>query len=337
MTLLDRYLHEVGRHLPRSRRDDILAELRSSLLDRLEDLAGDAPVEEDMVQLLHEMGPPREVAASYYPDGQYLIGPTLYPLFKMTVTIWLLVSLGAQLIAWLVAILIGGETLADFGTPWAILNSVPVTLGIVVIIFAILQRMEVRPEMKRETWDPRSLPQPSSGAPVKRGERIVGIVVGVIFLGIFTAYPERIGIYNLSDGSFWGNPVLGKYLTWISLSIIAGIGVDLYLIWHGVWDWAARLAKIGSNIVSMVILSLLFQAHNTWLAARGVGPLLSTLDRLGAEADLLTQIWGMQLFRLGIGIALLVITIESVALGVRLVVGLLGSKTDLVYVALGKR
>ena len=336
MKLLERYLYEVGRHLPRKRRDDILAELRSSLLDRLDDRAAGQPAEQDVVDLLREMGPPRDVAASYFPEGQYLIGPTLFPLFKMVATIAVLATMGAQLLAWLLALLIGGETLSGLGAPWEILNSVPMTLGIVVIVFAILQRMEVRPELDRDTWDPRTLPQPSSGAPVKRGERIAGIVVGIIFLGIFTAYPDRIGIYNLSDGSFWGNPVLGGYLTWISLSIILGIGVDLYLIWRGVWDTAGRLAKISSNIVSLVILSLLFQAHNTWLAARGVGTLLDSLDQLGANPDLFTQVGGMQIFRLGIGVALLVIAIETVVMGVRLVYSLLRERNEIVPLVMGK-
>ena len=77
MDLIDRYIAEVGRYLPAKNRADIQAELRSSLVDNLEARAGENPSEEDTAQVLKEFGPPRKVAASYWPEGQYLIGPRL--------------------------------------------------------------------------------------------------------------------------------------------------------------------------------------------------------------------------------------------------------------------
>ena len=64
MNLLDRYIHEVGRYLPRKKRGDIQAELRSSIVDSLEDRFGPDPEESQVVELLQELGKPREVAAS---------------------------------------------------------------------------------------------------------------------------------------------------------------------------------------------------------------------------------------------------------------------------------
>jgi hypothetical protein len=83
MNLLDRYIQEVGRFLPRVKRRDIQAELRSSLVDTLEDRFGKEQSDDQVAELLKEFGNPREVAASYHPQGQYLIGPGLYPLFTM--------------------------------------------------------------------------------------------------------------------------------------------------------------------------------------------------------------------------------------------------------------
>ncbi|GAF71800.1 unnamed protein product, partial [marine sediment metagenome] len=96
MSLIDRYVYEVGRHLPRKNRSDIQVELRSSLIDALEDRAGREPTEAEIVELLKEFGPPKVVAASYYPEGQYLIGPPLYPLFRLLAGIVLAAVLGAQ-------------------------------------------------------------------------------------------------------------------------------------------------------------------------------------------------------------------------------------------------
>ena len=76
MELIDRYVYDVGRYLPRKNRADIQAELRSLLMDTLESRVKGEPSEEDVVALLKEFGPPEKVAASYWPEGQYLIGPT---------------------------------------------------------------------------------------------------------------------------------------------------------------------------------------------------------------------------------------------------------------------
>ncbi|MCK4724290.1 MAG: hypothetical protein KAT29_00735, partial [Anaerolineales bacterium] len=98
MNLIDRYIYAVGRQLPRKNRADIQAELKSTLIDTLEARSEGEPSEEQVVALLTEFGPPEKVAASYWPESQYLIGPKLYPLFRMSLGIALLVFVIVQLV-----------------------------------------------------------------------------------------------------------------------------------------------------------------------------------------------------------------------------------------------
>jgi hypothetical protein len=67
MNLIDRYITEVGKHLPRKNRADIEAEIRSTLEDMLEERTqGEGPADEAAIMnLLKEYGSPREVAATY--------------------------------------------------------------------------------------------------------------------------------------------------------------------------------------------------------------------------------------------------------------------------------
>ena len=81
MELIERYVNDVGRRLPKKQRDEVRRELRSALLDAVEPSEGE-PSEADVVAALTRMGPPETVAASYRPADQYLIGPELYPDFK---------------------------------------------------------------------------------------------------------------------------------------------------------------------------------------------------------------------------------------------------------------
>src|SRR5512147_2725667 len=93
MNLIDKYIAEVGKHLPRKNRADIEAEIRSTLEDMLDERtqgkgpADKGPVDEATVmELLKEYGSPREVAATYQ-IHQYLIGPRLFPIFEMVLRI----------------------------------------------------------------------------------------------------------------------------------------------------------------------------------------------------------------------------------------------------------
>ena len=64
MNLIDRYIAEVGKHLPRKNRADIEAEIRSTLEDMLEERkqAHGAVDDAMVIDLLREYGAPRKVA-----------------------------------------------------------------------------------------------------------------------------------------------------------------------------------------------------------------------------------------------------------------------------------
>ncbi len=88
MELVERYLYAVGKKLPMKKRKDIVNELRSLIMDNLDDRAkGDNPTEDEITQVLMEMGAPAEVAKRYRTGPQWLIGPELFDVYKMVVSI----------------------------------------------------------------------------------------------------------------------------------------------------------------------------------------------------------------------------------------------------------
>jgi hypothetical protein len=320
MSLIDRYVHEVGRHLPRENRIDIQAELRSLLIDALEDRAGSDPTEAEIVALLKEHGPPRAVAASYHPEGQYLIGPALYPLFRLVTGIVLAAVVGAQLLAWGVAAFVAQDPINPLNALSGLLNAIPSAVGSVVIVFAILQRFEVRPDVEKDVWDPQSLPKIDEAERVKRGERIFGIVMSILILVVLVFFPQWIGFVRFPGGEFFANPVISQYIVWISLAIVAGVGLDIYLLWQRRWTLPTRLAKIALNLLSITILILLIQGHTAWLADHGGGGgWITAFEQLIENLDGGFQIIGMQGFRLAFGVALIVNTIETLVMGYRMV------------------
>lgn len=317
MNLIDRYVREVGRHLPRKNRADIQAELESLLIDSLEDRVPGEASEEDVIDLLKEFGPPEKVAASYWQEGQYLIGPRLYPFFRMVVGIVMVVFVAVQLVLLGVGLVFSQTPLPTAGWVAEFFGSLFGAFGIIVLVFAVLQRFGVQPQIDDEEWDPRNLPKDAEDDPISVGGTIIETAFGFILIAILLFLPDRIGVFTSLGGEFHPNPVLQANLPIVILSILLGIGLDLILLWRGRWNLFTRLAKIGVNLFVIFVLYQLVIEHTAWLAAHNASGFFETLEAFpqGAppSAESL-QLMVMQAFRLAFGVALIVLVIETLSL-----------------------
>lgn len=325
MELIDRYVYEVGRHLSRKNRADIQVELKSTIADTLEDRVEGEPTQEDVVQVLKEFGPPQQVAASYWPQGQYLIGPSLFPLFRMVVGIAISVFVIVQLVLFGIAVVFNQEVLTFldvldiFG---GLIGSVFTAFSIIVIVFAILQYFDVKPDTEDEEWDPNQLPQVEETETVSRGGMVAEITFSLVIIAFLLFLPDKIGVVLNPFSEIILNPVIGNYIPLIIVSIMLGLFVDVIVLWRGRWETGSRLAKIGTNLFSIYVLIVLLSGHNAWLAEQGAGGFFSFLEMLD-EITISNQesvlIIGMHAFRLAFSIALIVISIETIALVYKLI------------------
>ena len=88
MDLVNEYLRAVAALLPKAQRDDIIAELRDTILTRIEEREGDLgrPLTDDEIEaVLREVGHPVVIAARYAEGPQHVVGPTLYPYWLFVV------------------------------------------------------------------------------------------------------------------------------------------------------------------------------------------------------------------------------------------------------------
>lgn len=319
MELIERYLYEIKRHLSYKNRDDIIKELRSALTDELDNQYGPNPTPEQAAEVLKEFGSPQVVAARYHPEGQYLIGPALYPLFQMVAGIAISAVIGAQIIAWLVASFFGEKPASALSTASNLYNGALIALGWVVIVFMILQRFDVRPGEKDKPWDPASLPPVAEKEDVKRVERVIGIIVTVIILSILSWSQGKIGMYTKPGGTFYEDPVIAQYFIWICASILVTIGLDVYLLWQGRWTKVSRWVQVGLNLLKIVVLALLISGHQAWLQSHGVSGFQSGLDIITSDIENNGQIMLMIGFWFGLIVGLIVTVVESVVMVVKLV------------------
>ena len=300
MNLIDRYVTEVGKHLPRKNRLDIEAELRSTLEDMLEDRSQQTgrPADEALAEeLLQEYGTPRKVAATYQ-THPYLIGPRMFHLYTLVLKIVLFaVTLGLT-IATIVSLVTSNLTtpeimqapLINFAT--GLVSALVAAFGNVTLVFAILERLLPESEFeKEEKWTPAELTKEPDPGQVKIGDMIASIVFTVAALMIFNFYPQIVGIWNNTNGA-WAqiaglSDAFFRYLPWINLSGVLTIALDIWLLRQGTWRAVTRWMYIGLEVVNIGIATAML---------RGPSLLSFYEDAVASEVgNILTKIFGMMI------------------------------------------
>ncbi|NPV56647.1 MAG: hypothetical protein HPY76_08260 [Anaerolineae bacterium] len=314
--LLDRYIYHVGQELPRKRRADIEAEIRSLLEETLENRAAESgqPIDDDLVaQVLREFGSPEKVAEGYR-EPHYLIGPVYYPLFTLVLKIVSAV-LGGLALARL-GFDIGTQAISPAQVPQAILNSLLEFVGgfltafaNIVIVFALLDRYGPKKDDEGSTWNPRKLEKRPANEKVNPVLTIIAIVMTIIVIVLLNFYPGVIGIYNNHNG-VWSyrpifTPLFFTYVPFLTVLLAADIIKNLLLLrmratttairWYeivldiaGIAFWVIVLSSDpiiqpnlmqNAEIMTEPVLRMMFENMATWVIALVI--VVSSIDLIG--------------------------------------------------------
>jgi hypothetical protein len=297
MELIDRYIAEVGKDLPRKNRLDIEAEILSALEDMLRERSQKTgrPVDEEMVvEILKEYGAPRKVAASYHSES-YVIEPhmlrsfmtvlqVVLPILAVVSLVRMGIALGQVALTFekvFEAVFLG---IADFlGTAFA-------ALGSILVLFVIVQRFLPEFRAKDEHWDPRNLPYATTRNRVEIGSTVLEIFGSILALVLFNFFPQVISIgYNargiwtvgflaiatgkamittiLSDAFFQYLPILTGL--W-ALTIL----FDAALLRRGRWETWSRWISFGLKVMIITLAGIMVS-----------GPALLVVDANSLLAD----------------------------------------------------
>ena len=260
MKLIELYLDEIRHQLPPKNREDIVKEIRSVLMDMIEDRnshPGQTPEEETIKAVLNEFGSPQKVARQYGAKNQ-LIGPRIYPIYLQVLKIVLIVVAALNVLGLVVAII--GQSGIDPNMFEAILeivgglfSSLFTAFGIVTLSFALIERTspeDWRAEAEQE-WSPEDLYQKEDQERVKVTGLAIEITMTLVFIALINFFLDRVGIYYLSDSTWVSAPILNdnflRYIPWITAYAVLDIILNLYLIRKGYWDKPASAAKIFIN------------------------------------------------------------------------------------------
>lgn len=225
MELVERYLQAIGQYLPADSRSDILAELRSELLEQMDARAAEwgRPLDEaDVAALLKVHGRPEAIALRYLPQRS-LIGPAVFPFYMWTLRralpLVLLVYALGNLATFAFAPQDGHLAAHIVG---AVFRLVPVLFmfwGTVTIVFAVIDYWRTKPAAQThlEQWDPLKLPalKPERAKQKSFAAHVTALVVHVVWMLYVLAIPEHPFL------------ILGP-----GAAVMRSIGVGLAPVWH---------------------------------------------------------------------------------------------------------
>lgn len=350
MNLIDIYVTEIGRQLPGKNRSDIETELRSILQDMLDERSRKTgtPIDDaQILQVLQEYGSPEKVAASYRGE-RYLIGPKLYPAYIKVLQIVLpiigvlaLVGLGLSLLPMDTIIgagiaepiksglssflkVIGEATSSFFG-------SVISALGVITLIFALLERFA--PDFKTDAgqWEARSLLKISPPDKIKPVELIVEIFFSGLAILVFNFFPQIIGFTaSLNSLLETGSlelvnfvPLLSeaffRYVPYLTILWAMTIVLNSLLFARGRWEvWSRWLSMAVKGLGIVIAVVMLFGP--SLIAASVDLPFLDTL----ASGD------GSSIFMSGLNLSV------RLALFVSIVVGSVELVKSLIHIFQGR-
>ena len=111
MQLLERYLQAVKFWLPQEQKEDIIAELSDDIrsqIDEKESELGRKLNEVELECILKQRGRPIFVANRYLPQ-EHLIGPVLFPIYRLVLKIVMLCYVVPWTVTWIVLLIVNSS------------------------------------------------------------------------------------------------------------------------------------------------------------------------------------------------------------------------------------
>ncbi|AIO18586.1 hypothetical protein KQ51_00706 [Candidatus Izimaplasma bacterium HR1] len=266
MELLDRYLKQIERYLPFKDRKETIKELRSLILDQVDELVSQGLDQEKVLfNVITDMGEPREVASNYNESGPMIskeMEPILLLVFKIVSITLPLAVLFANALDFVFEY--PNFTIMEFlldsayNIPTA-LYSLLVGYGFIFIIFYLIERF-VKPkfEVQKIEFNPNLLPKiPGKDFEVSIFGAIIGILATCLALYLFNLNPGLIAIYFEGDRLPLFNDNFDKVLIFMNIGWFTSIILYSYYIYKRRKTITSKTVELIHTIYSGAIMILL--------------------------------------------------------------------------------
>ena len=270
MELIERYVHKVASGLPRRTREDVREELRSLLLESLAERGREQgrPEDEEMAAaLLREFGKPEEVAMRYH-EPRYLIGPKLYSAYMFVVLLVLGIMAGIVIAAKLLT----GRL--DWSLPTALVELALTNVGLLTVIFAVIERVEARKGTQEKEWDPMKLEAVKDHDKVDIAGHVFGMWMLVALAFVFNVRFEWVDFLFRDEFAF--------FIPLLNLVWAADFALSFVLLQRGRWDLQLRWMDLAIGAGGLLVLgAILYMTPFTAMGRLFVRPVIAVIAVIG--------------------------------------------------------
>ncbi len=280
MKYIERYIYAVTHYLPEKDREEVGRELKSNIEDMLQ---GDYS-EENIKQILEELGSPYELSTRYLDQEKFIIGPRVYHIYIETLKILMVVAIIVGAITFTVDLLANINSL-DFSTsPQGIIaitvKIIAKGIGIMFNVmvgfffwvtfgFIIVEKTNALDEMKSRknkafvVEDLKEIPQ-SKGKNISKVEMAFTLVLTIAFLFIFLFKSDLISMYIAGEGSYpiFNSDTIQAYMLVILVTGALSISLTIYKLILGRWSKKLAIYSVVYALVSLVVTIIVVQDPN---------------------------------------------------------------------------
>lgn len=315
--MMQRYLYEVSRRLPKEQREEISLELQGLIEEMFE---GDP----DMERVLAKLGDPAQFAKRYRDDSRCLIGPEYYDDYLWMLKIVLICAAIPVFITAVVSGILEGSGVISAiveSVVGAIVNLTVCCLGVfggVTLVFAVMERQKIKLDLRqpqkwtpgslkgrivpeKRTWAPSFLPPvPDKRALISRGDSIVSIVFIALFGALLVFAPGLIGAYYKEGELLRQIPVFNLsqwalLLPVLLLWLLVGFVDEVMRLVMGCYCKAVMICNILSGALQVLLAAVLLKVLPLWNLNFGA-ELSRRFPSLFEETNPFLAQWGTGMF-----------------------------------------
>ncbi len=263
MQMITNYLNSFENYLPDESKEDVRAELESSILAQIEDKQLEIGRElnlQEQEQLLLKIGHPMRVAAAYLPDQQ-LINKDYFPAYKQSLEIALVIFCILTILVTIpFSLSIGSIIVGLIQLSYSLLETSVWVFSSVTLIFYLMQKYGASLD-EIYAWSPKQLRYTSKKISLSRIEVIFEMLFEGLFLVIwnrlFTSEDVFIDsdfLQSISMSSEWQS-------VYVIVNLLVGLSIllSLYKLLVSGWTKVGLIASIGIGLVDIALIIYILQ------------------------------------------------------------------------------
>jgi hypothetical protein len=261
---LERYIHDVTRRLPESIKEEVKKELENNIKDML----SENPTDEEIENVLKELGHPKMLAMQYKEKPSYVVSPIFYDEYVMVLKIVMVIFAVVAMITGSIEVAFDQDAV---GFTQIIANIFSKIIGnvfsgllsafawVTIIFWAISHHASKNNDpCKWELKDLPELPKPTSSK-ISRSSTIVElcfqVVFSLVFIIVLMRYMDVVAIYVNGEmitpifNQQITTPFIPFYIISLALFIVSG----LIKIYYGRWNLQVAFLHSAAEILSLTI------------------------------------------------------------------------------------